>query len=205
METNGGSRKRVLFSFSTDKTFLQTATLYPSIVCGICLFLNLFIWGKRSSGAVPFTTMLAILLMWFGISFPLVCLGFYFGYRKQVSRMSLRNEMRLSSLLFQSPTINPFEQIKFLGKSPSSRGSCIQSSGNGKTSSCSSPDDLSSLSLSARSSQVKVLLDRRYDFTALSLQVFSRSAPCSSNCSLFSLYERIRCFFFADRKGKFSS
>jgi transmembrane 9 superfamily protein 2/4 len=41
--------------------------------------------GKRSSGAVPFTTMLAILLMWLGISFPLVCLGFYFGYRKYVS------------------------------------------------------------------------------------------------------------------------
>jgi len=41
--------------------------------------------GKRSSGAVPFTTMLAILLMWLGISFPLVCFGFYFGYRKQVN------------------------------------------------------------------------------------------------------------------------
>jgi transmembrane 9 superfamily protein 2/4 len=40
--------------------------------------------GKRSSGAVPFSTMIAILLMWFGISFPLVCLGFYFGYRKHV-------------------------------------------------------------------------------------------------------------------------
>jgi transmembrane 9 superfamily protein 2/4 len=46
--------------------------------------LNFFILGKRSSGAVPFSTMIAILLMWFGISFPLVCLGFYFGYRKHV-------------------------------------------------------------------------------------------------------------------------
>ncbi|CAF1006708.1 unnamed protein product [Didymodactylos carnosus] len=60
-----------------------TATLYPSVVCGICLLINFFIWGKRSSGAVPFSTMLAILTMWLGISFPLVCLGFYFGYRKQ--------------------------------------------------------------------------------------------------------------------------
>ncbi|CAF0743885.1 unnamed protein product [Rotaria sordida] len=59
-----------------------TATLYPSVVCGVCLILNFFIWGKRSSGAVPFSTMLAILTMWLGISFPLVCLGFYFGYRK---------------------------------------------------------------------------------------------------------------------------
>ncbi|CAF3411127.1 unnamed protein product [Rotaria socialis] len=59
-----------------------TATLYPSVVCGVCFILNFFIWGKRSSGAVPFSTMLAILVMWLGISFPLVCLGFYFGYRK---------------------------------------------------------------------------------------------------------------------------
>jgi transmembrane 9 superfamily protein 2/4 len=54
-------------------------------VFSVGFFLNFFIWGKRSSGAVPFSTMLAILVMWLGISFPLVCLGFYFGYRKQVN------------------------------------------------------------------------------------------------------------------------
>lgn len=32
---------------------------------------------------VPFTTMLALLCMWFGISMPLVYLGYYFGFRKQ--------------------------------------------------------------------------------------------------------------------------
>lgn len=31
---------------------LQTATLYPGIVFGTCFFLNFFIWGKQSSGAV---------------------------------------------------------------------------------------------------------------------------------------------------------
>jgi len=72
------------------RTASLTAMLYPSIVCGVCLFLNLFIWGKRSSGAVPFTTMLAILLMWFGISFPLVFIGFYFGYRKQPYEQPVR-------------------------------------------------------------------------------------------------------------------
>ncbi|CAF4602394.1 unnamed protein product [Rotaria sp. Silwood1] len=65
------------------RTAALTATLYPGIVFSIGFFLNFFIWGKRSSGAVPFTTMLSILVMWLGISFPLVCFGFYFGYRKQ--------------------------------------------------------------------------------------------------------------------------
>jgi hypothetical protein len=41
--------------------------------------------GKRSSGAVPFSTMFAILMMWLGISLPLVFIGFYFGYRKNVN------------------------------------------------------------------------------------------------------------------------
>jgi len=60
-----------------------TATLYPGIVFGIGFFINMFIWSKHSSGAIPFTTMLAVGAMWFGISLPLVFLGYYFGYRKQ--------------------------------------------------------------------------------------------------------------------------
>merc|ERR1740128_637307 len=60
-----------------------TSTLYPGIVFGIGFFINLFIWGKHSSGAIPFTTMLSVGAMWFGVSLPLVYLGYYFGYRKQ--------------------------------------------------------------------------------------------------------------------------
>ena len=32
---------------------------------------------------VPFPTMMLLLFLWFGISFPLVFAGFYFGFRKQ--------------------------------------------------------------------------------------------------------------------------
>lgn len=46
--------------------------------------------GTRASGGltalcpqVPFPTMVALLCMWFGISLPLVYLGYYFGFRKQ--------------------------------------------------------------------------------------------------------------------------
>merc|ERR1740128_1004145 len=60
-----------------------TATLFPAIVFGIGFFINLFIWGKHSSGAIPFLTILGVVAMWFGISLPLVFLGYYFGYRKQ--------------------------------------------------------------------------------------------------------------------------
>jgi transmembrane 9 superfamily protein 2/4 len=60
-----------------------TSTLYPGIIFGLGVFVNFFIWGKHSSGAIPFTTMLSMGAMWFGISLPLVYIGYYFGYRKQ--------------------------------------------------------------------------------------------------------------------------
>lgn len=59
-----------------------TATLYPAFVFTTGFFLNFFIWGKHSSGAVPFTTMLALFSLWICISVPLNFIGYYFGFRK---------------------------------------------------------------------------------------------------------------------------
>ncbi|KAI8428012.1 hypothetical protein MSG28_002310 [Choristoneura fumiferana] len=72
-----------LYSTMKGKQWKQaaflTATLYPAIVFGTCFFLNFFIMGKHSSGAVPFSTMMALLCLWFCISLPLVYLGYYIG------------------------------------------------------------------------------------------------------------------------------
>ncbi|KAJ8017171.1 hypothetical protein DPEC_G00014980 [Dallia pectoralis] len=78
-----GRLYRTLKGHRWKKGAFCTATLYPAAVSSICFVLNCFIWGERSSGAVPFSTMLALLCMWFGISMPLVYLGYYFGFRKQ--------------------------------------------------------------------------------------------------------------------------
>jgi len=61
---------------------IYTAFTFPTIVFGTGFVMNFFIWGKQSSGAVPFTTMLALLFMWFGGSVPLVMIGAFFGFRK---------------------------------------------------------------------------------------------------------------------------
>merc|ERR1711968_267060 len=68
----------------------MTAFLYPGGVFVIFFILNLFIWGVKSSGAVPFTTMFALLVLWFGISVPLVFLGSYFGFRKPATELPVR-------------------------------------------------------------------------------------------------------------------
>ncbi|CAL9053798.1 unnamed protein product [Musa banksii] len=63
---------------------LKTAFMFPGIVFAIFFVLNALIWGEKSSGAVPFGTMFALVLLWFGISVPLVFVGSYIGYKRPV-------------------------------------------------------------------------------------------------------------------------
>ncbi|KAK4757772.1 hypothetical protein SAY87_019073 [Trapa incisa] len=58
---------------------LRTALMFPAIAFAILFVLNGLIWGQKSSGAVPFGTMFALVFLWFGISVPLVFAGSYIG------------------------------------------------------------------------------------------------------------------------------
>ncbi|KKY17739.1 putative endosomal integral membrane protein [Phaeomoniella chlamydospora] len=58
-----------------------TPVVVPGIVFGIFFFMNLFVWAKGSSGAVPFTTMLAIVVIWFIISVPTSVTGSWIGFK----------------------------------------------------------------------------------------------------------------------------
>jgi len=61
---------------------LRTALMFPGIVFSVFLLLNLLIAGQKSAGAVSFWVLVSIMLLWFGISVPLVFLGSYFGMKK---------------------------------------------------------------------------------------------------------------------------
>merc|ERR1711972_506093 len=71
-------------------TTLLLAFLFPGILFAIFFVLDMFIWGQKSSGAVPFTTMFVLLILWFGISVPLVFLGSYFGFQKDAIELPVR-------------------------------------------------------------------------------------------------------------------
>ncbi|KAJ6784206.1 hypothetical protein PWT90_01784 [Aphanocladium album] len=58
-----------------------TPLLVPTIVFGTFFLLDLFLWAKQSSGAVPFSTMLVLLAIWFIISIPLSVAGSWLGFR----------------------------------------------------------------------------------------------------------------------------
>merc|ERR1719272_2098227 len=71
-----------------------TALLFPGGTFVIFFILNLLIWGQASAGSVPFVTMFALIVLWFGISVPLVFLGAYLGYRRPAMEVPVRvNQM----------------------------------------------------------------------------------------------------------------
>jgi len=67
---------------SWQKATTLTAILFPGIAFGVFFLLDIMAWTQHSTDAVPFTTMVVLIVLWFGISTPLVFLGAYFGYQK---------------------------------------------------------------------------------------------------------------------------
>ena len=62
--------------------FFYTPVALPGIVFATFFLLNLFVWGRGASGAVPFTTMLVVVIIWFVISVPLSIAGSWVGFRQ---------------------------------------------------------------------------------------------------------------------------
>lgn len=72
------------------KNTVATAFTFPGTVFGIFFFLNLFIWGEKSSGAVPFGTFASLMALWFCVSVPLVFFGSYFAFKKPLPEDPVR-------------------------------------------------------------------------------------------------------------------
>lgn len=70
-------------------TFL-TAFFYPGVMGAIFLFINSIVAVEGSSTAAPFSTLFALLLLWLGVSSPLVLIGSYFGFRKETIVVPVR-------------------------------------------------------------------------------------------------------------------
>jgi transmembrane 9 superfamily member 2/4 len=69
---------------------LRTALLFPGTTAAVFFALNMLVWGQASSGAVPFSTMFQLCLLWFGVSVPLIFTGSYFGFKKEALEEPVR-------------------------------------------------------------------------------------------------------------------
>jgi len=114
----GGRLYKTLRGMFWKKAAFYTAIFYPFVVFSVCFLLNFFIWGKKSSGAVPFSTMLALLTMIFGISLPLVFLGYYFGYRKHPYSQPVRTNQIPRQVPDQIWYMNPIVSTLMAGILP---------------------------------------------------------------------------------------
>ena len=68
---------------SWQQATVWTALGFPSIAFGVFFIINIVAISQRSTDAVPFFTFIVLILLWFGISTPLVFMGAYFGYREE--------------------------------------------------------------------------------------------------------------------------
>lgn len=86
-----------------------TALGFPGLCFSLFFVLDLIAWGYGSSDAVPFTTMLVLLVLWFGISTPLVFVGAYFGYKSD----AIEYPVKTSNIPRQIPDQPWFMSVPF--------------------------------------------------------------------------------------------
>ncbi len=65
------------------KNAIATAVLYPSFAFAVFFVINMFLTFEGSSGAIPFSTIVTLLLLWICCSSPLVMIGAFLGIKKK--------------------------------------------------------------------------------------------------------------------------
>jgi len=100
------------------RNIILTPLFVPGIVFGGFFLLNFFLIYEHSSGAVPLTTMLALVGIWFVISVPLSFGGSWLGFKSPVSFFvpMIWIEPGLHGVESHSPRL--CAQIKFLARFP---------------------------------------------------------------------------------------
>ncbi|KAA3477615.1 transmembrane 9 superfamily member 10 [Gossypium australe] len=100
------------------KITLKTAFMFPATVFSIFFVLHALIWGQKSSGAVPFGTMIALVLLWFGISVPLVFIGSHIGFQKPTIQDPVKTSKIPRQIPEQAWYMNPTFSILIGGLLP---------------------------------------------------------------------------------------
>lgn len=81
----------LLCRFESDLTSSPPPPLRPAGTIFILFFVvDMVAVSEGSSTAVPFVWILALLVLWFGVSSPLVFVGSYFGFKKDAITVPVR-------------------------------------------------------------------------------------------------------------------
>lgn len=77
------------------KNLLYTSLLFPSFLFTSISLLNFFLIGAGASGAIPFGTIVVVVLLYFGIAVPLALAGAWAGAKKGVRPPSHMNPAQM--------------------------------------------------------------------------------------------------------------
>jgi transmembrane 9 superfamily protein 2/4 len=94
---------------SWQQATICTALGFPGIAFTFFFILDLMALALGSTYAVPWSTMVILLVLWFGISTPLVFFGAYFGYKEE----AIEFPVNTSSIPRQIPDQPWFMSIPF--------------------------------------------------------------------------------------------
>ncbi|KAI9804190.1 MAG: hypothetical protein M1825_001592 [Sarcosagium campestre] len=112
---------RVYKTFGGEKWKLNVALtplMVPGIVFAVFFLLNLFIWAKQSSGAVPFSTMLVLVAIWFLITLPLSCAGSWVGFKQQPITPPVRTNQIPRQIPASATYLRPIPSMLLVGILP---------------------------------------------------------------------------------------
>lgn len=117
----GYASARVYKAFGGERWKLNialTPLMVPGIVFATFFLLNLFLWAKESSGAVPFTTMLVIVIIWFIISVPLSFAGSWVGFRQPAIQPPVRTNQIPRQIPPSTTYMRPIPSMLLVGILP---------------------------------------------------------------------------------------
>ena len=80
--------------------FFKFSLFFIRLVFALFFILNLVLWINSSSAAIPFGTLVALLALWFLVATPLVFIGSYFGFKKEI----IEHPVRTNQIPRQIPT-----------------------------------------------------------------------------------------------------
>jgi len=72
------------------KISFATSIAFPGLSFGIFFILDTMLMGEASSGAVPFGTLIALLVLWFGMNVPLVYIGSYIASKRPPPQLPMK-------------------------------------------------------------------------------------------------------------------
>ncbi|MCJ1435296.1 hypothetical protein MMC27_004668 [Xylographa pallens] len=103
---------------SWKRNIAITPVMVPAIVFGTFFLLNLFLWVQGSSGAVPFTTMLVLVAIWFLISLPLSFGGSWLGFKQAAFQAPVHTNQIPRQIPPSTQYLRPFTSMLIVGFLP---------------------------------------------------------------------------------------